>query len=117
MTMFMLPPALQSVRRRYLRCQRQNLSQAIADQRRFRGIMNVGFDDEGIATHRRDRFGLQGMPRLHDRVADLLHRLGPQLEQVIFDPPPVKIYFLLPITDAMICRKLRWFSAKSCSLS
>ncbi len=46
-------------------------------------------------------FGFQLMPRLHDQVVDLLQRFGPQLDQVVLDPPPIKIHFLvLPIANA-----------------
>ena len=69
--MLVLSPAGQTVRLRQVRRQRHHLAQAILDQRRLGGIMNVRLHHEGIATHRLDRLRRQFVSRRHDQVVDL----------------------------------------------
>ena len=43
---------------------------------------------------------LQFVPCTHDQVVDLLHGFGTQFDQVVLDPPPIEVDFLVPIADA-----------------
>src|ERR1700682_3271301 len=91
--MLMLTPAAQTVLGSQLRRQGHDFPQSVADQGRFRGMVDVRLHHERIATHRRDRLRLWSVPRPYDQVMDLLQGLGPKFKQIVLNPPPVKIYF------------------------
>src|SRR3989339_18839 len=63
-----------------------------------RGIVDVGLDHEGIATHCLGRLRLQAVPLLDDRLIDVLDRFGTQQVEIAFDSPPVEPPLVLLLT-------------------
>ena len=96
----MLAPAGLTVRRRQFCRQRHYLAQAILDQTRLHGMMNVRLDHKRIAAHRLDRLRYQLVSRSHEEVVDLLQRFRPQQAQVVPKPAPIKVLFVLPVANA-----------------
>lgn len=98
--MLVLTPTGLTVCRRQFRRQHHDLAQAILDQTRLRGMMNVRLDHKRIATHRLDRLRYQLVSRSHEEVIDLHQRFRPQQAQVVPNPSPIKVGFFLPIANA-----------------
>ena len=94
----MLPPADQAEQPGQHHGQAEHLPQAVRDQTAVRGIVDVGLDHEGIATHRLGRLRFQAVPLLDDRLIDLLDRFGTQQVEIAFDPPPVESLLVLLLT-------------------
>ncbi len=95
----MLAPAGQTVRLCQCRRQRSHLAQAVIDQSRLGGIMNVCLHHKGIATHRRDRLGCQLVSRGYEQVVDLFQRGRLQQAQVVPNPAPIKVLLVLPVAN------------------
>ena len=62
--------------------------------------MNVRLHHERVATHGCDRFRHQHVPGADHPLIELLQCFRPEQTQVIANPPPIKIRFLLPIAQA-----------------
>ena len=97
-----LPPADQAEQPGQRRGQAEHLPQAVRDQAAVRGIMDVGLDHKGIATHRLRGLRFQAVPLPDDGLTDLLDRSGTQQVEIAFDPPPVESFlvFLLALPVA-----------------
>ena len=98
--MLVLTPAGLTVLLGQFRRQRHHLAQAIADQARLGGIMDVRLHHKGVTTHRLDRLRRQLVSRRHNQVVDLLQRFRLQQTDVVANPPPIKIHLLLPVANA-----------------
>ena len=70
--------------------QLQDLSQTVANERAFRGIVNVGVDDKGIGPHLFSRLGNQLVSRGDDQVVDAFDRVRAHLADIVANPSPVE---------------------------
>ena len=98
--MLLLSPTDGADLRGQITAQGQQLSQAVADQGAFGGVVDVGLCHEGVGPHRFRSLRNEPVSFGHDLMVDPLNGFRTDVGEVVLNPPPVEADLFVPVADA-----------------